>query len=191
MSLMDNAPYLFIFHHQEKDRKRFLSFKHRTLQPDDIIFLVDVFQQYYQQHESLEEAFSSHMGKIDEDVYNGLAGFYETMFDHPWVMERTRKHISTPVNKSACKRLNMYLRWMVRKDSNGVDFGLWKKISPSQLIIPMDLHVGKVARHLVFFDKKINDWKAAKELTEKLKQFDPMDPVKYDFALFGTGINEK
>jgi uncharacterized protein (TIGR02757 family) len=191
MSLMDNAPYQFITQHREKDRKRFLVFKHRTLQPDDVIFLVDAFQRYYQQHTSLEDAFAKNMSTNDDDVYGGLAGFNEMLFDHPTVMERTRKHISTPVNKSACKRLNMYLRWMVRKDNNGVDFGLWQRISPSQLIIPMDLHVGKVARHLGLLDRKINDWQAAKELTERLKIFDPNDPVKYDFALFGVGINEK
>ncbi|MEP6794785.1 MAG: TIGR02757 family protein, partial [Saprospiraceae bacterium] len=103
--------------------------------------------------------------------------------------ERTRKHIASPERKSACKRLNMYLRWMVRQDDKGVDFGLWKRISPSQLVIPLDLHVGNVARQLGLLDRKINDWQAAKELTDRLKEFDSMDPVKYDFALFGAGVN--
>jgi len=190
MTLMDGAPHQFITQHQEKDRKRFLAFKHRTLQPDDIIFLTDALQRYYQNHHSLEDAFADHVTSDHEDVYHGLAGFYDFVFDHPWIMERTRKHIATPARKSACKRLNMYLRWMVRQDDKGVDFGLWKKISPSQLIIPLDLHVGNVARRLGLLERKINDWQAAKELTERLKEFDPKDPVKYDFALFGVGINE-
>jgi uncharacterized protein (TIGR02757 family) len=190
MGLMDDAPFDFIRHHTEHDRKRFISFKHRTLQPDDILFLVEVLQQYYHRHESLEDAFAMHIIADDEDVYNGLAGFYTMVFDQAYVLERTRKHIATPVRKSSCKRLNMFLRWMVRSDTQGVDFGLWKKISPSQLIIPLDLHVGNVARHLKLLDRPVNDWQAAKALTVMLKRFDPDDPVRYDFALFGAGINQ-
>ncbi len=189
MGLMDDAPFDFIRHHTEKDRKRFLSFKHRTLQPDDILFLVEVLQQYYLKHKSLEDAFAKHLTIADDDVYNGLAGFYEMVFDQPWILERTRKHIATPVRKSSCKRLNMFLRWMVRSDDQGVDFGLWKNIASSQLIIPLDLHVGNVARQLQLLSRPVNDWQAAKELTTMLKRFDPEDPVKYDFALFGSGIN--
>jgi uncharacterized protein (TIGR02757 family) len=191
MALMEEAPFEFIQHHHEKERKRFLKFKHRTFQPDDIIYLIDVLQRYYKKNTSLETAFSDQLKKHDVNVYPALSGFHEMIFDHPSVMERTRKHISTPVRKSSCKRLNMYLRWMVRKDDRGVDFGLWKKISPSQLIIPLDLHVGNVARRLGLLDRNINDWQAALELTERLKEFDPDDPVKYDFALFGVGINER
>jgi len=110
------------------------------------------------------------------------------IFERPEVMERTRKHIATPLRKSSCKRLNMFLRWMVRTDDRGVDFGLWKKISPSQLIIPLDVHVGRVARHMGLLHRPINDWQAAKELTVRLKEFDPVDPVRYDFALFGSGV---
>ncbi len=189
MQRMDDAPYDFIRHHQEKDRKRFATFRHRTLQPEDVIFLVDRLQQYYSAHDSLEQAFINHMGKKDKDVYHGLAGFHDMLFQPPWVLERTRKHIATPVRKSSCKRLNMFLRWMVRKDTAGVDFGVWKKIKPSQLIIPLDVHVGAVARHLHLMDRKANDWRAAKELTDRLKSFDPNDPVKYDYALFGAGVN--
>ena len=189
MELMDHAPHAFIRDHQEHDRKRFLTFTHRTLQSDDVLFLVSSLQHYYRHHESLEEAFTSHMSVGDEDVFNGLAGFYDQLFDQPWVLERTRKHIATPVRKSSCKRLNMYLRWMVRSDDRGVDFGLWKKINPAQLIIPLDLHVGQTARRLQLLRRDINDWQAAKELTVTLKHFDPADPVRYDFALFGSGIN--
>lgn len=190
LSLMDGAPHQFVTQHHEKDRKRFLSFKHRTFQPDDIIYLLEVLQRYYRSHQSLEDAFAMKISPDDKDVFNGLANFHDILFDHPWVMERTRKHISTPVRKSACKRINMYLRWMVRQDEKGVDFGLWKKISPSQLIIPLDLHVGNVARKLGLLERKINDWQAAKELTDRLREFDRLDPVKYDFALFGVGIND-
>jgi len=189
MSLMDDSPYDFIMHHAELDRKRLTSFKHRTLQPDDILYLVEVLQQYYSKYTSLEQAFADHITTEDADVYKGLTGFYTMVFDQPYILERTRKHIATPERKSSCKRLNMYLRWMVRSDSNGVDFGLWKKISPSQLIVPLDLHVGNVARRLELLNRPVNDWQAAKELTLQLKQFDAADPVKYDFALFGTGIN--
>lgn len=190
MQMMDDAPYDFICHHQEKDRKRFKSFCHRTLQSDDILYLVTVLQDFYLKEESLENAFAGPMGVDDPDVYAGLEGFHNMMFDQPWVLERTRKHIATPVRKSSCKRLNMYLRWMVRSDDRGVDFGLWHKITPSQLVIPLDVHVGNVARRLGLLKRETNDWQAAKELTVCLKHFDPIDPVRYDFALFGAGIHQ-
>ena len=189
LSLMDDSPYEFIKGHKEKDRKVFLDFRHRTLQPDDVIYLLDVLQQYYNNHKSLEDAFAQKMGVDSKDTFGALQGFHEMIFDHPDVMERTRKHISTPQRKSSCKRLNMFLRWMVRKDDRGVDFGVWKKISPSQLVIPLDLHVGRTARKLGLLSRNINDWQAATELTNELKKFDPADPVKYDFALFGASIN--
>ncbi len=190
MHLLDNAPFEFIQGHKEKDRKRFVSFKHRTLQPDDVIYLVDVLQRFYQTNVSLEQAFTKDMQETDENVYNGLVGFHNMVFNQPWVLERTRKHIATPLRKSSCKRLNMFLRWMVRKDASGVDFGLWKNISTAQLIIPLDVHVGNVARKLNLLDRKANDWQAAQALTNQLKEFDPLDPVKYDFALFGAGVNQ-
>jgi uncharacterized protein (TIGR02757 family) len=191
IKLMDDAPYQFIVHHEEKDRKVFLEFKHRTLQPDDVIFLVDVLQNYYSHNKSLEDAFAKHISATDEDTFHALAGFYDMVFNHHTVMERTRKHIATPLRKSSCKRLNMFLRWMVRSDERGVDFGIWKKISPSQLVIPLDLHVGRIARQLELLHRPVNDWQAAKELTEKLKEYDADDPVKYDFALFGAGVMEE
>jgi uncharacterized protein (TIGR02757 family) len=188
MKLMDDAPFDFIKNHKEKERKRFAAFKHRTLQPDDVIYLIDVLQKFYGQHPTMEDAFAKHMEKKDEDTFKALAGFHHHLFDQPYVIERTRKHISNPEKKSSCKRLNMFLRWMVRKDDKGVDFGIWTKISPSQLVIPLDLHVGRVARQLGLLHRTINDWQAAKELTLELKKFDANDPVKYDFALFGEGI---
>ena len=189
MAMMDHAPYAFIRDHTEPDRKILLSFKHRTLQPDDIIYLVDILQRYFQTHTSLESAFAKHLKEDHEDMYHALSGFHNILFDHPDVMERTRKHISTPERKSSCKRLNMYLRWMVRSDDTGVDFGLWKKIKPSQLVIPLDLHVGNVARKLGLLQRSQNDWQSAIELTKRLREFDANDPVKYDFALFGAGVN--
>ena len=190
MALMDDVPFDFIRHHSEEDRKRFLSFRHRTLQPDDIIYLVDVLQTIYQEHKSLEEVFIGSLDTSHEDVFVPLCAFHDRLFDHKHPLERTRKHIATPARKSSCKRINMYLRWMVRKDDRGVDFGLWNQISPSQLIVPLDLHVGNVARHLGLLSKPVNDWQAAKELTARLKEMDPEDPVKYDFALFGMGIDQ-
>ena len=189
MRLMDDAPFDFLIHHREKDRRRFQDFKHRTLQPDDVIFLIDFLSRYYQDHSSLEDAFVSHMPAGNDDVYHAIAGFHRMIFDCAFPMERTRKHIATPERKSSCKRLNMFLRWMVRDDTCGVDFGLWKRIKKDQLVIPLDLHVGRVARGLGLLDREQNDWQAAKELTMKLKEFDPLDPVKYDFALFGAGVN--
>lgn len=188
MQLMDDAPHQFITQHKETDRKRFVDFRHRTFQPDDVLYLIHVLQQYYQQHTSLEDAFANHMTKGDTDVYAALAGYHELIFNQEHVLERTRKHIATPIRKSSCKRLNMFLRWMVRDDDRGVDFGLWKKISPAQLIIPLDLHVGRVARKFGLLDRHINDWQSALQLTEKLREFDKDDPVKYDFALFGVGV---
>lgn len=188
MRLMDDAPFDFITGHTEKERRRFLSFKHRTLQPDDVLFLLEFLQRHYREHISLESVFSDHLSSQDEDVFKALAGFHDRVFDQPFVMERTRKHIATPIRKSSCKRLNMFLRWMVRQDDRGVDFGVWKKISPAQLIIPLDVHVGKVARKVQLLTRHQDDWMAAKELTQRLKQFDAEDPVKYDFALFGAGV---
>jgi uncharacterized protein (TIGR02757 family) len=123
-------------------------------------------------------------------VGQGLIGFHHYFFSLPHVPARTKKHVSSPAKHSTCKRLNMFLRWMVRKDAKGVDFGIWESISPSQLICPVDLHVARVARRLGLLDRKQNDWRTALELTDRLKMLDPDDPVKYDFALFGLGIFE-
>jgi uncharacterized protein (TIGR02757 family) len=189
MKLMDDAPLTFIKDHQPQDRKRFSAFVHRTLQPEDVMFLVEVLQRYYNVHATLEDAFAVHMKKGDQDTFHALAGFHHMIFSQPDILERTRKHIATPENKSSCKRLNMFLRWMVRNDGCGVDFGVWKKIKPHQLVIPLDVHVGRVARKEGLLERKLNDWQAAKALTDRLKEFDPDDPVKYDFALFGASIH--
>ncbi len=187
---MDNAPYDFILNHEEQDLERFLSFKHRTFNATDTLYFIHFFKKYYQQHQSLENAFLIGLEKESTSVELGLVNFHNLFFDDESAPQRTKKHIATPARKSACKRLNMFLRWMVREDSSGVDFGLWKQISPAQLVCPCDLHVDRVARKLGLITRKSTDWLTAIELTENLKQFDPIDPVKYDFALFGLGIEE-
>ncbi len=186
--LMDNAPYDFIRNHTEKERKPFLQFKHRTFQPLDTLYFLEFLQYYYQHHATLETAFLKGWSPKDEDMEQALIHFHDFFFSLPDAPQRTRKHVATPARKSSCKRLNMFLRWMVRDDQNGVDFGLWKEIKKSQLLIPLDVHVDRVARKLGLLKRKQTDWLAVKELTANLKAFDPEDPVKYDFALFGMGV---
>lgn len=191
VELMDKAPHDFILNHQEKDRQRFAHFKHRTFQYTDTLYFLTFLQHFYQQNDSLETAFSQFISKEDEHVGKALAGFHDLFFSLPFAPQRTRKHIATPVRNSRCKRLNMFLRWMVRQDDKGVDFGIWKKIQPRQLLIPLDVHVERIARRFGLLKRKQCDWKAVLELTEKLRSFDPEDPVKYDFALFGIGVLNK
>lgn len=188
MELMDNSPHAFIVHHSESDRKRFLNFVHRTFQPDDALYFLHFLQQYYRQHDSLEDLFAAG-GRTG--IHGGLIAFRKAFLGLDEAPARTAKHVSSPEKNSSCKRLNMFLRWMVRRDENGVDFGLWKKIAPSNLIIPLDVHVQRVALRLGLLSRKQADWKAAVQLTESLKLLDPADPVKYDFALFGMGVMEK
>jgi uncharacterized protein (TIGR02757 family) len=206
---MDNAPYDFIKNHQEIDRKRFENFKHRTFQPTDALYFLEFLQQFYQKHDSLETAFARHFDDIadissdiggistgmskkkDPSVSTALIGFHKDFFDLPDVPHRTKKHVATPLSKSTCKRLCMFLRWMVRRDNCGVDFGIWQTIKPSQLLMPLDVHVERHARRLGLLERPQTDWQTVLELTENMRQFDPIDPVKYDFALFGMGIAEK
>lgn len=188
IQLMDGTPYDFVRNHTESDLKRFLHFKHRTFNATDTLYFLHFFKHFYQNHHSLEEAFIHALPSEAPHVEKSLAGFHELFFSFEDFPERTRKHIATPVRKSSCKRLNMFLRWMVRKDDNGVDFGLWNALKPSQLICPCDVHVDRVARKLGLIQRPNTDWQTALELTENLKQLDPNDPVKYDFALFGLGV---
>jgi uncharacterized protein (TIGR02757 family) len=191
MQLMGNAPHQFCLQHSEKELKQLLQFKHRTFNSTDLLYFIDFFKSHYQQNDSLEIAFTQSMGKNDINVENGLNGFYRYFFSLPDIPKRTMKHIASPSKNSACKRINMYLRWMVRKDNRGVDFGIWKHIKPSQLIIPLDLHVARVAKHFNLIQRKQFDWLAAVELTESMKLLDIKDPSKYDFALFALGVLEK
>jgi uncharacterized protein (TIGR02757 family) len=191
LQLMDNAPYDFIRNHTDADLKPFLHFKHRTFNTTDLLYFISFLQYYYSQHISLESAFSIWLQPEDETVEIALVHFHNYFFSLPFAPERTRKHIATPSRGSHCKRLNMYLRWMVRNNASGVDFGLWPDIKPAQLVCPVDVHVARVARRLNLLTAKQLNWKAALELTGKLRQMDPADPVKYDFALFGLGVTEK
>lgn len=190
LQLMDNAPYQFILHHEEKDLKKLQHFKHRTFQAADLFYFIEFLNHHYKKSKDLENAFADGIRKNDPTIENGLNHFRKYFFSFPHE-KRTEKHIASPETGSSCKRLNMFLRWMVRSDDSGVDFGIWKKISPAQLICPLDVHVARVARSLGTLKRKQNDWLAAIELTEYLRTLDKHDPVKYDFALFGLGVVEK
>lgn len=187
LNRMDAAPFAFIQQHQAVDLKRFLNFKHRTFQPTDILYCIEFLKHHYQKHSSLEAAFCLQQ----QDMENRLNAFHAYFFSLPDAPERTRKHIPAPAKGSTCKRLNMFLRWMVRKDQRGVDFGIWKKIKPSTLICPVDVHVARVARMLGLIERKQTDWQTAVELTHALRKFDAADPVKYDLALFSLGVHEQ
>lgn len=188
---MDHAPHDFILHHQESDLKKLIGFKHRTFNDTDLLYFVAFLHHHYSSHDSLETAFSKWMLKEDANVEKGLAGFHRYFFSLEHLPLRTVKHVATPERNSSCKRLNMYLRWMVRSDHQGVDFGIWKSIRPNQLICPLDVHVQRTAASLGLLSTPKSDWKAALELTGRLLEMDPRDPVKYDFALFGMGVLKK
>ena len=187
MQRMDNSPYAFTKDHSAKDLKKLKGFKHRTFHEDDLYYFIEFLHQHYLKHDSLEFAFFPILGL---DTEHGLTHFKKYFFSSEH-LKRTEKHISSPLQKSTCKRLNMFLRWMVRNDNKGVDFGLWKNISPSQLICPIDVHVARVSKKLGLLKRKQVDWLAAIELTDALKKLDKLDPVKYDFALFNLGVIEK
>ncbi|WP_259069771.1 TIGR02757 family protein [Mucilaginibacter sp. X4EP1] len=192
IKLMDGAPYDFIINHEETDLKKLLKFKHRTFNDIDTLYFISFFRQHYQSYSSLESAFIPAKNITDENVVEHSLNYFRSyFFSLPDFPHRTKKHISSPSQKSTCKRLNMFLRWMVRKDDCGVDFGIWNQIKPADLICPCDLHVDRVARKLNLITRKQTDWQTAVELTNRLREFDPLDPVKYDFALFGLGIDEK
>ncbi len=191
LAMMDDAPYEFMLHHKEQDLKPFLNFKHRTFNDIDTLYFIEFFSGYYKKHQSLEEAFTIGWDDSPEVMADLLTRFHDFFFEFPDAPQRTRKHVATPKRKSACKRINMFLRWMVRNDENGVDFGIWKVLKPYQLVCPCDLHVDRVARRLGMIQRKQTDWLTAMELTDRLRELDPVDPVKYDFALFGMGVEEK
>ncbi len=220
MKGMDDAPFDFIKNHGTTDLKRFLQFRHRTFNSTDLLYFIRFLKSHYRQNNSLESAFlpgdvtgikinrinttilnpakSKHASPSNAEIYadnefarKALSIFYRRFFSLKNAPERTQKHIASPDKNSTCKRLNMYLRWMVRQDNNGVDFGIWKKISAADLICPVDLHVARVARGFGLITRKQTDWQTAMELTVALREMDKTDPVKYDFALFGLGVTEK
>ncbi len=188
MQLMEMQPHDFCLNASAKELKNLEDFKHRTFTSDDLFYFIHFFRHHYTQHNSLEDGFKRGMNKDDKNIEHGLNAFreYFLSFEH---LKRTEKHVASPRQHSACKRINMFLRWMVREDE--VDFGLWKNISPSQLVCPLDLHVSRVAKKFGLITRPQADWQSALELTENLKRMDPDDPVKYDFALFGLGVMEK
>ncbi|HRP33568.1 MAG TPA: TIGR02757 family protein [Agriterribacter sp.] len=191
MELMENAPHDFCLNAGEQELKKLIVFRHRTFNATDILYFVEFLKQHFKHNDSLESAFTQWMQPGDADIENALRGFHQYFFSLEDAPIRTRKHIASPEKKSTCKRLNMFLRWMVRKDNRGVDFGLWKNIAPGQLICPIDVHVARVARRFSMIARQQTDWIAALELTAYLRQLCADDPVKYDFALFGLGVVEK
>lgn len=191
IELMDNSPHDFILNHQEKELKRMEGFVHRTFNSTDLLGLIAFFKNYYQENDSLESVFSNSISTDSEHVGAGILNFHQEVMSKETTASRTKKHIAKPFGSSTCKRLNMYLRWMVRKDERGVDFGIWDNITASQLLCPLDVHVERNARKLGLIERKQTDWKTAVELTQTLKKIDPIDPVRFDYALFGMGILEK
>jgi len=190
MHWMDNAPYDFILNHTDDDLSPFKKFVHRTFHGDDTIYFIKALQHIYRKHSGLEKVFTQAIKKDSDNLKEAITFCRNSFFQLPH-LKRTEKHFSNPDEGSAAKRINMFLRWMVRNDTNGVDFGIWKNISPSLLSCPLDVHSGRVARKLRLLKRKQNDWKATAELTNSLRKLDANDPVKYDFALFGLGVFEK
>jgi uncharacterized protein (TIGR02757 family) len=184
MQLMDHAPYDFILNHTKQDLRLFDDFIYRTFNSEDLKYFLVSLKHIYENKDGLEKVFTG------EDVKTKIINFKKTFFEHPHPT-RTEKHVSNPAKGSAAKRINMFLRWMVRSPKEGIDFGIWKSIQPKELMCPLDVHSGNVARKLNLLKRTQNDWKSAEELTGKLKTFDNNDPVKYDFALFGLGVFEK
>ena len=190
MAWMDDQPHDFILHHKETDLKPFVHFAHRTFNATDLLYFISFLHYHYHRYHSLEDAFVPGRSYKEETVEQALIHFHNYFFsiEHP---SRTTKHIATPERNSACKRINMYLRWMVRKDNCGVDFGIWKKIKPHQLICPLDVHVARVAERLQLLDNIKSNWNNALHLTQQLKALNPKDPAIYDYALFGLGMAER
>jgi len=185
MQMMDDAPYDFLSNARPEEFKPFLRFVHRTFNGDDCLFFLTSLQHLYRQHNSLESLF----GSMNEMGAAYAIDQFRNMILSTSHLKRSEKHIPDPLRGSAAKRINMFLRWMIRRDDRGVDFGIWPSIDPAMLVCPLDVHVGRVARKLGLLQRTQNDWKAAGELTESLRSYDPADPVKYDYALFGMGIS--
>ncbi len=189
VTLMNNNPIEFLLNTPEDEWETFSDFKHRTFNGIDCIYFLKSLRNIYQNHGGLEQVFTDGFRK-EESVFSALVHFRKVFFE-PEHEHRTEKHVSDVEKGAAAKRLNMYLRWMIRSDNFGVDFGLWKKIPASALMLPLDIHTGNVSRKLGLLTRTQNDWRAVEEITAKLREFDPEDPIKYDFALFGLGVFEK
>lgn len=189
MEMMDQRPANFVRNFSESDLQAMESFVHRTFNSTDLLTFLYALRHIYLEHGGMEAVFFKGT-RAGGSLREGIIHFRELFFETPH-LPRTRKHVSNPADGSAAKRINMFLRWMIRNDGCGVDFGLWKSFSPAQLFCPLDVHSGRVARKLGLLLRKQNDWKAVEELTANLRQFDTLDPIKYDFALFGMGVFEK
>lgn len=189
MQLMGNAPFDFVMSHNETQLESLETFVHRTFNGQDFGTFIKGLKHIYAHHGGLENAFIGNPDKNRINLQANISNFKKLFFEIEH-QQRTQKHISDPINNSAAKRINMFLRWMVRQDNKGVDLGIWKNISPSLLSCPLDVHSGNVARKLGLLSRKQNDGKALTELDLKLREFDPNDPAKYDFALFGLGVFE-
>ena len=191
LGLMGGSPHAFIINHRPEELRKFEGFCHRTFNTTDLLYFISFLQYHYKRYDSLEEAFviENEVGIEPVEQYLNYFSTYFFSLDH--VPPRTKKHIASPAKNSGCKRLNMFLRWMVRDDHKGVDFGLWKKIAPSQLICPLDVHVARVAKRFRLLSRPNPDWQGALELTGHLRGFDAHDPAKYDFALFALGVIER
>ena len=191
-SILGNSPYDFIMNYGETDSAFLRNFKHRTFNSFDLDFFITALKNIYTKHKGIENVFYSPIDSETTTMYNSIENFrkvfFETVEDAKF---RTFKHVASPAKGSASKRINMYLRWMVRQDKKGVDFGIWKSINPSLLSCPLDVHSGNVGRVLGLLPRKQNDWRAVMELDDNLRKMDVSDPVKYDFALFGLGVFEK
>ena len=188
LGLMGNSPYDFIMNHDEQDLDRFNGFVHRTFNQTDLVYFIKSIKNIYVNYGGLENVFAQSVTPFSTQF--AIHEFKKVFFSLPHPA-RTSKHVSDPEKGSAAKKINMYLRWMVRSDNKGVDFGIWKGISPHQLSCPLDVHSGRVARKLGLLSRNQNDSKALEELDFNLRQMDNDDPVKYDFALFGLGVFEK
>jgi uncharacterized protein (TIGR02757 family) len=189
IQIFEHQPYDFIINHQASDLKRCFRFVHRTFNDTDLISIIHFLKEIYITDGCMEHFFIKNIHSKDKSIENGLIAYRMAYEQSEAFVNRTKKHIASPLSGSACKRLNMFLRWMVRKDEYGVDFGIWKSIKPSQLVCPLDVHVIRQANRLGLLNDEKADWKNALYLTEQLKKMDKNDPVKYDFALFGYGVN--
>ena len=187
MQIMGNSPYDFVINHKEIHLEKLANFVHRTFNATDAVTFIKALQNIYKKNPDLESVFAKHIE--NNSTQKSISEFKKTFFEIPH-LQRTQKHISDPLNGSAAKRINMFLRWMVRNDANGVDLGIWKTIPTAALSCPLDVHSGNVARKLLLLNRKQNDSKALQELDTNLRRLDANDPVKYDFALFGLGVFE-
>jgi len=187
MDIMDHAPHDFVLHHTKRDLKKCMQFKHRTFNADDLLYFIPALKNLYLNHGGLEGAFYQQTKlTMAERISRFKHLFFE--LDH---LKRSEKHLANPQKGSTAKRINMFLRWMVRTNEGNVDFGLWTKINANELMLPLDVHTARVSRNLGLLKRKQNDWHAVEEVSNRLKEFDANDPIKYDFALFGLGVNSE